>query len=135
MLIIPVTFCALGCKGLAKQGDDDPNIKVIEQLRKNVMDVHDEVMPLTADIERYVSRWEKNPGNIPDSILAETIRDLKAADQAMWDWMYAFKAPADSVSFEGKKTYYRSEQERIDKVAVMMIDAVEKAKELKSKYE
>lgn len=124
-----------GCTGGEQTPVTNEEDKIIEDLRAEVMEVHDEVMPLTADIERYVSNWEENPGNIPDSIIKPLLRELKAADEAMWDWMHEFNTPSDSMSFESKKTYYQSEQERIDRVAVIMKQAVEKAEQIKNEYQ
>ena len=61
-----------------------------------------------------------------DSLQTTLLSELKTGKEAMWDWMYAIKAPKklrDSLSHEKSVSYLVNEQASIDEVKRLMIEA------------
>jgi len=96
-----------------------------------VMVIHDEVMPKMSDIKRLIS-WHKKQEN-PES--KEIVRELKVAEEAMWDWMHNFSKPDAKDPLEKQLAYLESEKASISKVSDLMLNAIEKAKNLKKTIE
>lgn len=107
----------------------DPALKEAQIAKEDsifnlVMNVHDEVMPLTSTLVKRIELLEEMEEM--DSLQTTLLSELKTGKEAMWDWMYAIKAPKklrDSLSHEKIVSYLVNEQASIDEVKRLMIEA------------
>jgi len=89
---------------------------------KNIMDVHDEIMPKTMELPPIWEKLETLKTNIEEEKIKNTdkqIMELKAAHQAMYLWMEeanAIKAELDKKKDEALQNQLTAEMERIQKV-------------------
>lgn len=105
-------------------------------LEDAVMQVHDEVMPLTSEInstkERLMTYMEEQGENISDARQGEIknhIQKLEDAHQGMFDWMGEWgDSDVDNMEFEEAKDFYHDQKEVVDQVAEDMRSSLEEAK-------
>lgn len=109
-------------------------------LQEEVMEIHDEAMPLMDELMRQKVRLqyqidslrisEKNNKEKQIEVLQEKILELRRADSAMMNWMRQFNAmPADTVTHEQRMKYLKEEKREIKTVHQMMVNAIEEAAE------
>ena len=70
--------------------------KDIEAMDREIMVLHDEVMPLMVDMKKKRTLVEEKSMGIDSTQMAtfrDAIRDLKIAEDGMWDWMNQYKKP------------------------------------------
>lgn len=103
-----------------------------EALYREVMEVHDEVMPKMNDIHRIKTSLKEelanNPG-LPESVRKEKeslIVQLDSAGEGMMDWMRKFDPPSDS-SEAVMKAYLEEEMVRVQKVRDDILNALAEA--------
>jgi len=118
--------------------------EVEEAAWKEVMRVHDEVMPKMADMNR-VSRSLKpylEEGALEDKSPQEkvnrAVKELEAADEAMMDWMGAIKQLPElrkEMDHDAIMAYLEKEQEAIAKVKEDMLSSLQSGKTLLEKLE
>lgn len=114
--IFPVMFLLLGC-GQNRSTEE-------EMLYKEVMAIHDDVMPKMRDINeakkalRKLSDEENSTSEV-DSL----IKKLDDADEAMMSWMHDFK-PKKSEDKEVNMTYLSEEKLKISDVREVMLEAI-----------
>ncbi len=112
-----------------------------EQLQKEVMEIHDAVMPKMSDLNRVkrklkdfietntsFSEPEKEKINI-------TIDEIISAENAMMDWMKAYKAPKASDPPEKVKEYLKDEKTRITDVNDQMLQTLKNGESLLKQLE
>lgn len=99
-------------------------------LHDEVMAIHDEVMPKMKDIHQMKKRLREVAKEYPDETISEDIQQLIAklekADEAMMDWMAAYKKP--SKDDKGAVPYLTDQKEKITLVKKQMLEAIEEAK-------
>jgi hypothetical protein len=107
------------------------------KLEKEVLRIHDEVMPKMSDIVRLQGILEpalQDPQI--DSLMKEEIKKslvtLNAGDSLMLEWMHNYKkpeeAPADSIL-----AYLKKEEARIKQVSEVMLNGIREAESLAQK--
>ena len=84
--------CDSGPKADAPAADATPNDALVAQYQV-LMEAHDEVMPLTADVARAEAALEEAGLDTPESAYAKT--RLEDADEAMMTWMYNNETAAE----------------------------------------
>jgi len=96
-----------------------------ELLYKEVMEIHDAVMPKLSDINRIKrnlkDQMESNP-SIDDKLKSNVgviINELNTADDSMMNWMNAFKVPND-LADEQVILYLKEEKLKISRVSEQM---------------
>jgi flagellin-specific chaperone FliS len=118
--LILVLFAVTSCSDSSKN-----------PLYDEVMKIHDDVMPKVADISKLSRQLKKERKEIADSIKLEiydtNIQRLTKAEEAMYDWMRAFKLPEDEAKVEA---YLREEKVKIQEVSDMMLSSIDEAKKL-----
>jgi hypothetical protein len=111
---------------------------------KEMMKVHDEVMPKMADMNRVARtlRPYLEEGKLEDKRQQEAvnraIRQLETADDAMMDWMAEvkqLKALREEMEHEAIMEYLQQEQNAIAKVRDDMLNSLENGQELLQKLE
>lgn len=116
----------------------------IEQIEKEVMAVHDEIMPQTSEIMKLQDAVSQQI-NVLDSLGKIKMTDdlqaqktkalalssaLKEADESMMNWMHQYNG--DSLkTLEGEAAIkaFTAEKEKINTVKTKMLESISKAKE------
>lgn len=133
-VIIPVVVSLFICCKADKTSVQQEEIIALE---KEVLHIHDEVMPKMSDIAKLMEILEKESLNPNlDSLLrqdiANTMTTLAAGDSLMWEWMHNYakpeEAPLDSI-----KSYLLTEKARISTVKDIMLDGIKNAESLVQK--
>ena len=110
----------------AMSKDTGPN----QVLYNQVMDIHDEVMPLTEDLYNTTKRLKTELKETADAAiqaeLESNIRYVDSVNNMMMDWMRKFKPMPDTTNEETVRDYYESELEKIKKVKEAILEAKEK---------
>jgi transcription-repair coupling factor (superfamily II helicase) len=135
--IIPVLLCLflIGSCAQENKSTKNPSEQTIKKLEKEVMALHDEVMPFMNKMHKLEKSLRRQARSNPDSasIYKTAANDLHIADSLMWDWMYAYKNPKqllDSLDDEKVIAYLKKEKIRAGKVNSSMKDGMSKASEL-----
>lgn len=105
--------------------------KNIEIMDKDIMIIHDEVMPLMVEMKKNRTRLEEKSEGMDSTqiiIFRDAIRDLKSAEDGMWDWMNQYKKPAQTS--EEALAYLDSQKKAIQHVSESMKNALSKAEDL-----
>ena len=95
-----------------------------DSLFKEIMIIHDEVMPLTSTLVKRKDILEKSKNTDETTLLL--IKQLETAEEAMWDWMYSIKRPdqfRDTLNHEQIMNYLNLELNSISEVKTLMINA------------
>lgn len=104
-------------------------------LEKEVMAIHDEVMPKLGELNMDKKGLEIILKNTTDESVKITLQDaitaLERADEGMMDWMAEYKLPIETTT---QKAYLNKEMIRITKVKTDMLESMKNAKLLKEKY-
>ena len=115
VLLSLFTLAFLSC-----QPPEDPTTA----MRDQVMVVHDEVMPLTANVNQAIQDLQEMTTDSSENKL-KLVLQLRNADKGMFDWMGAFEDPDKSLPLETRIAYYESELEKITTVANDMTRSLE----------
>lgn len=99
-------------------------------LYKEVMEIHDEVMPKTGTIAKYSRTLKKHLDDLPEdqkSTYQQTIKALDDAEEAMMDWMAEFDSSSED------STYLLQEKARIQAVSDQMYASMAEAEKILKK--
>ena len=105
--------------------------KDIEAMDREILVLHDEVMPLMVDMKKKRTLLEEKSMGIDSTQMAtfrDAIRDLKIAEDGMWDWMNQYKKP-EIPSDEALK-YLENQKETIQQVSESMKKSLSHAEDL-----
>lgn len=132
LFLAALAVILLGCGGQSQESqngaadaDSDPNQVLYDQ----VMDIHDEVMPKTADLHNLKKSLQEQIAATPDMVVEERqklerrIARLDSVDKMMMDWMHYFNLP-DSMTAEAKREYLESQMEKIKQVREAVLEAI-----------
>jgi hypothetical protein len=123
--ILAVAFQFVACNNVAEEQN-----KEIEAMKAEVMKVHDDAMAKMGDlgaqevrISEKVMALKADTTLSSDSLTAVSvasyevaIANIGAAKAEMMDWMNNYAEPAEDVTFEEKKAFYMTEQEKVNAV-------------------
>jgi hypothetical protein len=108
-----------------------------EALAKEVIAVHDEIMPkmgelmsLKKKVKAKAEAWTATPGEGTEAKTAEAeeiVAALEAADKAMMDWMHEYNGGQGLYEHEAIMEYLNGEMEKIKKVKEDMLSSMERA--------
>lgn len=103
-----------------------------ESLKKEVMDLHDKVMPEMTPMSKLQGQLQEASFGSEDSITYMTAaQDLKFAKQAMMEWMRNFSSTFnDNMSEEEKVKFLESEKEKMLRIDSITQAAINKGQEL-----
>ena len=108
-----------------------------ESLYKEVITVHDEVMPkmeqvskLSQDLKAKAESISSNPASDKSTLASinKSIEDLNSASRSMMKWMREFNTSYDTLPEEVSIKYLKEEKLEIDQVKKDMIKAIEDGK-------
>ena len=121
-----------------------PEMAIQDSLWKEVMVIHDEVMPKMGDINKtsraLKAKLEADP-ELNETIKAqinETMEALNAADEAMWEWMHnlkQLKPLRNTLSHLEILQYLETEKIAIAEVKDRMLGSINEGKTLLEQLE
>ncbi len=120
-LILLLSILIFSCENTG-QSDSGQELKPkADSLLKEVMRIHDEVMPQTLVLEKLKKKINLKIDSLElDSAkvlgIQNTVNAMDTAIIGMRDWMYNFEKPADSVSLNNIIQYYESQIDIMEKV-------------------
>jgi hypothetical protein len=133
LLFVPVLF---SCNGNGAGSGSE--------LRDEAMAIHDEIMPLTAEIAEIGMKIKdqlkvmQTDSSGFDTVKVEKaigiLNQLHLADKHMWDWMHGFTGDEEKLEESERKAFYQAELERITALQDEMLAAVETGKEWLKEY-
>jgi len=129
LLIAFVSFFQVSC-----------NQEKESEIRKELMKIHDQEM---LNMDELMKLKKSITDLSADTMISDdaqatiqtSIKELKAADNAMMDWMHNYKEPDKTVSFEEKEKYYAAELVKMKALSVQMNESISKAKSILNDYE
>lgn len=108
----------------------------VNALRKEVLRIHDDVMPKMENIHSISSKLKAKKVNIKDSLLLKEINvslaKLHLADDAMMTWMHEYKAEygEDGMPKDSILAYLGREKLKIKDVGDKMLESIKIGEEL-----
>ena len=138
--LIALLLIQIACNSEPKTEQEEP-MSEKEQLYKEVMEIHDSVMPKMSDINRVkrkLSDLLESDSLMNDDakeLISQGTEALEAAENAMMDWMRAFKAPKPTDPDQLVIQYLNEEKLNILKVSRQMLNSLEKGEELLKQFE
>lgn len=136
--ILPVAaiFALAACQGnTSTQTTADSDSLMVDSLKAEVMNLHDEGMAYTMAIRRLTTR-SKEVADSLDSKKADATAYkasaslLDSANNAMNDWMHSFDFKMEGKTMAEKKTYLEEEKKKMTEVKALMERSVNEAKAL-----
>jgi hypothetical protein len=118
----------LGCTTEKK----DPN----DELRREVIEIHDEVMPLMGNLKSLKTKVLEKSSLIsqstspdPDKIqnLNQLATELDSAFEGMFVWMRQFKSDYEGMSSDEINRYLLEQKEKVEKVNIDIKNAIASA--------
>jgi len=106
-------------------GCENNKIEQNQELKQEVIAIHDEVMPLMGDLkslkkkidEKKLLISQSEPDNIDKIKELETLsNDLDSAFNGMFVWMRQFQSSYDEMSEDEVENYLLEQKEKVDKV-------------------
>lgn len=111
-----------------------------EDLKKEIMAIHDELMPRMENIHNLKQELEENKGYLTrDSLEADStqmpttnvdslINALEDADESMMSWMRGYNNfDNDNLSHEEQMAWLKKEREKIEEVRLKVISSIMEA--------
>lgn len=113
---------------------DSPKAKE-EALAKQVLELHDEVMPKMQDMMRLRKELKKQKSTLDSTSLENAtidtlILNLENADKGMMDWMHNYNGGQNLYTHEEVMNYLEAEKEKMAKVKI----DTDKSMEAATKY-
>lgn len=122
---------------------DDPRDEEIRSLRsieKEVLNIHDEVMPKMSDLNntrgkliKYLDADGVNPEYA--AMIPGTVQQLEAADSLMWDWMHNYGRPDYDENLDSARIYLDNELETVKHMKVVFLESMEQGHQLLNKLD
>ena len=130
-----VLICMLAiaaCQSGESQSSDDGEARALE---KEVIRIHDEVMPKMNDIRNLEKRFNAllASGDLTTNntaLIQTAVLNLKEADSLMWDWMHNYNVPGEKAGVAEKMKYLASEKVRIETCAEKMLSSINEGEKL-----
>jgi len=128
IIFICLYVLMLGCTTEKK----DPN----DELRREVIEIHDEVMPLMGNLKSLKTKVLEKSSLIsqstspdPDKIqnLNQLATELDSAFEGMFVWMRQFKSDYEGMSSDEINRYLLEQKEKVEKVNIDIKNAIASA--------
>lgn len=117
------------------------NKKEQDQLLKEVMDIHDEVMPqmgslrsLSKGIKLKLDSLEESSTNVDDQTrqkMKAAIKKLDEANKSMMEWMHQFEQIKEGTPHKEVLNYLNRQKQLIEEVRDNMLTSKKESEELK----
>lgn len=135
LLFILTILLFVSCGTSKKEGNE--NVISIQDLKAEVMAVHDEVMPKMGDIRRLRKDLMLQADSLMemDSVLATNLNamadELDAANEGMMQWMRDYEPEFEGTE-EEIRAYLEEQKNAVQKVKEAMLGALEKGEGIKN---
>lgn len=110
-----ISIFIAGCSGDGKQ-------KEIDKIADEVLELHDEVMPLTDDLYKtrikLVKLLESDTSRSAETSMV--IKELSDGESAMMDWMHNFNLAFEGESKDDTYSYFVDQKKSIEQVTEQM---------------
>jgi hypothetical protein len=125
--LLLAVLCILSACGPSKKQKE-------EQLRSEVMAIHDEVMPRTEEMYRLRKRLQAMADSLLKQDLTDTllrheierlILQLRKADDSMMSWMHNYNGGAGLYDHNELMRYLQEEKRKIEAVRQAIIEAID----------
>ncbi|MBP9185669.1 MAG: viral A-type inclusion protein [Bacteroidia bacterium] len=129
IIILGLTFFTLG----ACQNNSDKKVfdEKIKSLEKEVLAIHDEVMPRMGEVVQLSYKIDSlvkvTVDTARQNVLSQRYNNLVKADKDMMHWMRGYATPAlpyDSSSLK----YLLNEKEKVEKLKVLILTSIDEGK-------
>ena len=136
ILLFGMAFSLASCGGEGKSEGD--KMDHLLDLQDDVIQVHDDVMPLTSNINRarqklmdsYQEHHEGMEENL-ENRMGVILQRLNDAHDGMFEWMGDWAdSDQEAMEYDEAIQYYKSEMERIEKVSEDMKSSLRDAEDL-----
>jgi hypothetical protein len=136
--IIAAFFYWRNLQDHAHEGHDGHNHGAVElksqdnqALLKEVMDIHDEVMPKMGYMASLQQKFREMAANSKDKALKDQYLSmsvkLEKADEAMMVWMEEFPENIEQYSTEEARTILTKEKEKVVKMKAQILTAIQES--------
>ena len=120
-----------------RDGQKNVTTDEIVALEKEVMQIHDEVMPKMSDIARLMDILDKESANrnldsLTQSEISKAIAMLQSGDSLMWEWMHNYGVP-ENISPDSIHTYLQTEKIHMTRIRDIMEAGIKNAEALAQK--
>jgi hypothetical protein len=128
------------CNTDSKEGKEE-QLSERELIYKEVMEIHDAVMPKMSEINRLKRKLYgqiESDSTISDGVKSEvmaTLTELANAENGMMNWMRDFKNPKESDPEQKVIDYLNQEKETISQVSDQMLNSLKKGSKLLDQLE
>ena len=128
----------IACVALVMAACSNPKLEKIDQLKKEAIAVHDEVMPRMGEIhdlqlklkalrKNYTSDTTQMAQEV-DAQLRDKAEELEIANEAMMDWMAEYVVDFEKTALEDSAVvYYTKQISAIEDVKLKMNESIEDA--------
>ncbi len=128
----------MACVALVMAACSNPKLEKIDQLKKEAIAVHDEVMPRMGEIhdlqmklkalrKNYTSDTTQMAQEV-DAQLRDKAEELEIANEAMMDWMADYVVDFEKTALEDSAVvYYTKQISAIEDVKLKMNESIEDA--------
>ncbi|MCB0519488.1 MAG: hypothetical protein H6577_18575 [Lewinellaceae bacterium] len=123
----------------ACQPTTNPDYQAEEKVHDEIMAIHDEVMPKMGEVNRLGRELKKAAEKLPatdeynKANIAQAIRQLEKADDAMGRWMANYQHPSKKrgeLNHEYIMMYLDREKEKVELVRTLTAESMSTAKDI-----
>lgn len=134
LLIVSPILLIISCGEAGKSSDNTVSREQLVALEKEVIDIHDEVMPRLTEMSSLITKLEEESKNealeaFQQDQVRMAIKLLKDGDSLMWLWMHEYNKPED-VTLDSLHTWLLEEHDRIRDVRGAMLESIRNANAL-----
>lgn len=134
ILILLLSILIFSCENAGQSGSEKDLKPKADSLLKEVMRIHDEVMPQTLVLEKLKKKLNLKMDSLElDSGMVigiqNTVNSMDTAIIGMRNWMYNFEKPADSLSLKNVIEYYELQIDIMEKVKNQTFQIIPKAED------
>lgn len=139
-----IAVATMACGSASEKNSDvdsgkDPAITALRNLEKDVIDVHDEVMPKMATLNNTRVKLLKHYGDKNLSAdkrtgLSNAIMHLEEADSLMWAWMHNYNRPDYDRNLDSARIYLENEMATVTIMRDKFLSSMEEGEALLIKY-
>ena len=139
-----LSLLLFACSPAAKEDESatdqlSPEQQKVKNLEEEVLHMHDDVMPLVADLVALKGRLEKRNQELEsagasgaqDQVIIHQmiISNLEAAHESMMDWMRKYEVVDVNADVESNLVYLEQEKSKINEVTKQIYSAIAAAEE------
>ncbi len=139
LIACAITSCGGGDHNSKEDQSQDPVVTALHALEKEVIDVHDEVMPKMAMLNntrvKLIKQYEdENLSAVNRTDLSRAIMHLVEADSLMWDWMHNYNRPDYDGNLDSIRVYLEKEKITVTIMKKKFFSSMEEGETLLAKY-